>query len=287
MKQYHELLRRVLNGGVWQENRTGTRSKLVLGEIMRFDLSEGFPAVTTKKLYFNHVVNELIFFVRGLTNNNWLNDRGTHIWDKWAAPDGELGPVYGRQWRAFNRGPLAQPYEIGAPAPNILSRVESNVTPLGFDQLLWAERELRENRDSRQIIVSAWNPLQISQMALPPCHVLFHLRAVNEELHLTMFQRSCDLFLGVPFNIASYALLTHMLAITTGLKAGSFIWIGNDCHIYENHLDQVEEMLSRETRKLPTLERNIIVNSIVDFETEDFGLRNYDPHPPIKGKVAV
>ena len=262
--QYEDFMRHVFEHGVAKADRTGTGTKSVFGHQMRFDLAEGFPLVTTKKVHFRSIALELLWFLRGDGNARWLQERGVTIWDDWAQPDGDLGPVYGVQWRNWP-------------------------TPGGghIDQIAEVVKQLKTNPDSRRIIVSAWNPVDRPNQALPPCHVLMHFRAIGGRLHCSLFQRSCDSFLGVPFNIASYSLLTLMMAQTTGLEPGTFVHFLSDAHLYENHLDQVREQLAREPRALPTVRLNPDVRCVTGFRTEDVELVGYEPHPKLTGTVAV
>ncbi len=264
MRTYHDLLTRILDEGVEKRDRTGTGTRSVFGHQMRFDLAEGFPLVTTKKLHLKSIIYELLWFLRGDTNVRWLQERGVRIWDEWAGPDGELGPVYGHQWRSWP-------------------------TPDGgtIDQIAWVEAEIRRNPDSRRLVVSAWNPADIPRMKLPPCHALFQFYVAEGRLSCQLYQRSGDVFLGVPFNIASYALLTLMMAQVTGLKPGHFVHSFGDVHLYLNHLDQAREQLKRAPRPLPTLRLNPSVKSMLGFDYEDFTLEGYDPWPHIAAKVAV
>ncbi len=264
MKQYLELLRRVRDEGVKKTDRTGTGTLSVFGHQMRFDLSEGFPLVTTKKLHVKSIVHELIWFLAGDTNVRYLNDHGVRIWDEWANENGDLGPVYGKQWRSW-------------------------ATPDGgsIDQIKDAVETLKKNPDSRRIIVSAWNPADIPKMALAPCHCLFQFYVADGKLSCQLYQRSADIFLGVPFNIASYALLTMMMAQVTGLKAGDFVHTLGDAHLYLNHLEQADLQLSRSLRPLPAMTINPAVTSIFGFRFENFALSGYDPHPHIAAPVAV
>ena len=264
MRQYHELMRRILDEGVRKEDRTGTGTLSVFGHQMRFDLMEGFPLVTTKKLHVKSVVHELLWFIRGETNVRPLNAVGVTIWDEWADDAGELGPVYGRQWRAF-----------------------ATADGRTIDQLAWVVEEIRRNPDSRRLLVSAWNPGDIGDMALPPCHVLFQFYVARDRLSCQLYQRSADVFLGVPFNIASYALLTHMVAHVTGLAPGEFVHTLGDAHLYLNHLEQARLQLTRAPRPLPRLHLDPRVGSLFDFRYEDIALEGYDPHPHIKAEVAV
>ncbi len=262
--QYEDFMRHVHTHGVAKADRTGTGTKSVFGHQMRFDLNEGFPLVTTKKVFTKAVILELLWFLRGDSNAKWLQERGVTIWDEWAAPDGDLGPVYGVQWRSWP-------------------------TPGGghVDQIAEVVKTLKTNPDSRRIIVSAWNVADLPKMALMPCHAFFQFYVAEDRLSCQLYQRSADIFLGVPFNIASYALLTHMLAQQCDLQVGEFIWTGGDCHIYDNHVEQVELQLSREPRAYPTLAIKRRPDSIFDYQLEDFEITGYDPHPAIKAPVAV
>lgn len=266
MQTYHDLLRLVLREGKRRTDRTGTGTLSVFGAQARYRLGEGFPLLTTKKVHFRSIIHELLWFIKGETNVRYLREHGVTIWDEWADAEGELGPVYGAQWRAW-------------PAPD----------GTRIDQLAQVIEQIRKTPDSRRLIVSAWNPAQISGMALPPCHSLFQFYVDLEEgtLSCQLYQRSADLFLGVPFNIASYALLTHLVAQVTGLRAGDFIHSFGDLHLYQNHLDQVAEQLGREPRALPTLRLNPAIQSIDDFRYEDISFEGYDPHPAIKAPIAV
>lgn len=264
MKQYHDLLQRVLDEGVNKEDRTGTGTISVFGHQSRYDLSEGFPMLTTKKLHLKSIIYELLWFLNGDTNIKYLQDNGVRIWNEWADKDGNLGPIYGYQWRSwpdYNGGHI--------------------------DQISEVVDTIKNNPDSRRIIVSAWNVADIPQMKLPPCHAFFQFYVANGKLSLQLYQRSADIFLGVPFNIASYALLLKMMAQVTGLEAGDFVHTLGDAHIYTNHLEQVKLQLSRDTRSLPTLILNPEVKDIFGFKYEDFSLEGYDPHPHIKAEVAV
>ncbi len=264
MRQFHDLMRHVLDHGAKKSDRTGTGTLSVFGHQMRFDLSEGFPLVTTKKLHLKSIVYELLWFLSGNTNNQWLKERGVSIWDEWAAPDGDLGPVYGYQWRSW-------------PAPN----------GQHIDQIKEIIQTIKTNPDSRRIIVSAWNVADIPKMALAPCHAFFQFYVADGKLSCQLYQRSADIFLGVPFNIASYALLTHMVAQQCGLDVGEFIWTGGDCHLYSNHLEQVELQLSRKPYSLPQLKIHRKPDSIFDYQFEDFEIVGYESHPHIKAPVAV
>ena len=264
MQVYLDLLRHVLTTGQDKADRTGTGTLSVFGHQMRFDLQAGFPLVTTKRVHFKSVAHELLWFIRGDTNTRYLRENGVTIWDEWADANGELGPVYGKQWRSW-------------PAPDGRS----------IDQLAQVIAQIKANPDSRRHIVSAWNVADLPAMALAPCHCLFQFHVADGKLSCQLYQRSADLFLGVPFNIASYALLTHMVAQVTGLEPGDFIWTGGDCHLYLNHLDQVREQLSRAPFPLPTLRLNPAVTRIDDFVFEDIELLGYQHHPAIKAPVAV
>lgn len=264
MRQYHDLLKLILDTGVSKTDRTGTGTRSVFGHQMRFDLNEGFPCVTTKKLHLRSIIHELLWFLRGETNIAYLRENGVSIWDEWADAQGNLGPVYGSQWRSWK-------------------------TPSGetIDQISEVIEQIRTNPDSRRLIVSAWNVADIAKMKLPPCHLLFQFYVANERLSCQLYQRSADVFLGVPFNIASYALLTMMVAHVTDLGLGDFVHTLGDAHLYNNHFDQANEQLSRELRALPTMRIARRVESIFDFRFDDFLLENYDPHPHIKAPVAV
>jgi thymidylate synthase len=264
MRQYLDLLQRILDEGVPKADRTGTGTRSIFGHQMRFDLADGFPLLTTKKLHVKSIIYELLWFLRGESNVQYLHDHGVTIWDEWADAAGELGPVYGCQWRSW-------PGRDGEPIDQINDVVE----------------QIRVNPDSRRLIVSAWNVADVPRMALPPCHLLFQFYVAQRRLSCQMYQRSADVFLGVPFNIASYALLTMMMAQVTGLKAGEFIHTFGDAHLYENHLEQARLQLSREPRPLPTMSIDSSVQSIFDFKFEHFRLENYDPHPRIAAPIAV
>ena len=264
MKQYHDLLQHILDNGTLKEDRTGTGTTSVFGYQMRFDLSEGFPVVTTKKLHLRSIIVELLWFLRGDTNIKFLNDHGVSIWDEWADENGDLGPVYGHQWRSW-------PTRDGGT----------------IDQISNLIKQIKRNPDSRRLIVSAWNVADVDNMALPPCHSLFQFYIADGKLSCQLYQRSADTFLGVPFNIASYALLTLMIAQVCGLEPGDFVHTFGDAHLYSNHIEQAKLQLSRECRPLPTMKINPAVNDIFDFKLEDFELINYDPHPHIKAQVAV
>jgi thymidylate synthase len=264
MRQYHDLMKEVLAKGVQKSDRTGTGTISVFGHQMRFNLAEGFPMVTTKKLHLKSIIYELLWFLKGSTNNNWLKERGVSIWNEWAAPDGELGPIYGYQWRSW-------------PAPN----------GQHIDQISEVIETIKKNPDSRRIIVSAWNVADIPRMALAPCHAFFQFYVADGKLSCQLYQRSADIFLGVPFNIASYALLTHMVAQQCNLEVGDFIWTGGDCHLYSNHLEQVDLQLSRDFFPLPKLNILRKPDSIFDYEFEDFEITGYECHPHIKAPVAI
>ncbi len=264
MKQYLDLMRYVLENGVLKEDRTGTGTRSVFGYQMRFDLASGFPVLTTKKLHLRSIIHELLWFLMGDTNIRYLKENGVRIWDEWADENGDLGPVYGKQWRSW---PAADGGSI--------------------DQISQLVEQIRHNPDSRRLIVSAWNPAEVDHMALPPCHCLFQFYVADGRLSCQLYQRSADIFLGVPFNIASYSLLTVMLAQVTGLQPGDFVHTFGDAHLYTNHLQQAELQLSRETRRLPTMRINPEIDNIFSFRFEDFELLDYEPHPHIKAPVAV
>ncbi|MDQ0011232.1 thymidylate synthase [Luteibacter jiangsuensis] len=264
MQPYLDLLRHVLEHGAGKSDRTGTGTRSVFGWQMRFDLSKGFPLVTTKKLHLKSIVHELIWFLRGDTNTAYLKEHGVSIWDEWADANGDLGPVYGAQWRAW---PTADGKTV--------------------DQIAWLVDEIKRNPDSRRLIVSAWNVGELPKMALMPCHTMFQFYVANGKLSCQLYQRSGDIFLGVPFNIASYALLTHMVAQVTGLEPGDFIHTLGDAHLYSNHVEQATKQLTREPRSLPKLMLNPDVRSLFDFRFEDIAIAGYDPHPAIKAPVAV
>ena len=264
MKQYLDLMQRVMSEGTVKEDRTGTGTKSVFGHQMRFDLSEGFPCITTKKLHLKSIIHELLWFLQGDTNIKYLKENGVRIWDEWADEKGDLGHVYGYQWRSW-------------PAPD----------GKHIDQISQVVDTLKNNPDSRRIIVSAWNVGEIEQMALPPCHAFFQFYVADGKLSCQLYQRSADIFLGVPFNIASYALLTMMMAQVCDLEVGDFVHTLGDAHIYTNHFEQTELQLSRDCKKLPTMKINPEVKSIFDFTIDDFELVDYEYHPHIKGKVAI
>lgn len=264
MRQYINMMKYVLDNGVHKGDRTGTGTISVFGYQMRFALSDGFPLLTTKKLHLKSIIYELLWMLQGDTNIRYLKEHGVRIWDEWADDEGELGPVYGEQWRSF-RGADGQV----------------------ADQISWVVEQIRENPDSRRHVVNSWNPTEVEKMALPPCHTLFQFNVADGKLSCQLYQRSADMFLGVPFNIASYALLTMMMAQVTGLQPGEFVHSFGDAHIYMNHLDQVNLQLSRETRPLPKMELNPEVKSIFEFEYSDFTLVDYDPYPHIKADVSV
>ncbi len=264
MQQYHSLLKDILESGAQKSDRTGTGTLSLFGYTMRFDLSKGFPLVTTKKVHFKSIVYELLWFIKGQTNTKYLKEHGVSIWDEWADPQGELGPVYGFQWRSW------PDYQGNA-----------------IDQLSQVIDSLRKNPDSRRHIVTAWNPAMIDQMALPPCHILFQFYVAEGKLSCLLYQRSADCFLGVPFNIASYALLTHLMAQVCGLQVGEFVHVLGDAHLYLNHLPQARLQITRQPRLLPTLTLNPEINSLFDFDYQDIGLLGYDPYPAIKADVAV
>ena len=264
MQQYHTLLKHILETGTEKTDRTGTGTTSVFGYQMRFNLNDGFPMVTTKKVHLKSIIHELLWFINGDTNIKYLTDNGVKIWDEWADENGDLGPVYGKQWRSWT-------------------------TPNGkvIDQLKEVIETLKKSPDSRRIIVSAWNVGELSEMALMPCHALFQFYVADNKLSCQLYQRSADVFLGVPFNIASYALLTMMIAQVCDLDLGDFIWTGGDTHIYSNHFEQVQTQLAREPKVLPTMKINPDVKDIFSFKYEDFELLNYEPYPGIKAPVAV
>ena len=261
IKQYLDLLRDIMENGYDKPNRTGVDTRSVFGRSMRFDLNQGFPLITTKKIHLKSVIYELLWFIKGDTNVKFLQDNGVRIWNEWADENGDLGPVYGAQWRNWNND--------------------------GIDQLQELIYKLKNNPDDRRMIVSAWNPSQVGKMALPPCHMFYQCYVADGKLSMLMYQRSCDMFLGVPFNIASYALLTMMLAQVCGLKLGEYVHVLGDAHIYHNHFAQVREQLAREPYPLPQMHLNPEVKNIEDFKFEDFILEGYQCHPTIKAQVAV
>lgn len=280
MQQYLNLLNLVLEQGGQKSDRTGTGTASVFGHQMRFDLNHGFPIVTTKRVHFRSVAIELLWFLRGDTNVHYLQDNKVSIWNEWSTaeqtarfgrPAGELGPVYGHQWRNF-----------GA-----TKNADGSYNHDGFDQLKWLVNEIKTNPNSRRLIVSGWNPCEANEVALPPCHTLFQFFVQNGKLSCQLYQRSADIFLGVPFNIASYALLTHMMAQVCDLGVGDFIWTGGDCHLYNNHIEQAKLQLSREPLPLPQLKLNPAINNLFDFKFEDIELINYQHHAAIKADVAV
>ena len=264
MKVYLDLMRRILDEGVDRNDRTGTGTRSIFGTQMRFDLNKGFPLLTNKKVHLRSIIHELLWFLSGDTNIKYLKDNGVSIWDEWADENGDLGPVYGKQWRSW-----------AAPDGRVI------------DQISNAVDMIKHNPDSRRIIVSAWNPADVEKMALPPCHALFQFYVANGKLSCLLYQRSCDFFLGVPFNIASYSLLTMMMAKECDLGLGDFVWTGGDTHLYSNHFDQAHLQLSRTPRQLPTMLIKRKAPSIFDYKYEDFELINYDPYPVIKAPVAV
>ncbi len=264
MRQYLELMRHVAERGHRKDDRTGTGTLSVFGWQMRFDLAEGFPLLTTKKLHTRSIIHELLWFLRGDTNIKYLKDNGVSIWDEWADENGELGPVYGKQWRSWEAA-----------------------DGRSIDQISQLIEALKKNPDSRRHLVSAWNPAEVDRMALPPCHALFQFYVAGGKLSCQLYQRSADIFLGVPFNIASYALFTMMVAQVCGYQLGDFVWTGGDCHLYTNHLEQTQLQLSRELRSLPRMRINPEVKDIFAFTIDDFTLEGYDPHPHISAPVAV
>jgi len=264
MRQYLDLMQHVLEHGTDKSDRTGTGTRSVFGHQMRFDLAEGFPVLTTKKLHLRSIIHELLWFLKGETNIRYLKENGVSIWDEWADANGELGPVYGSQWRSW---PTADGRHI--------------------DQISQVLAQIKANPDSRRLIVSAWNVGEIDKMKLPPCHAFFQFYVADGKLSCQLYQRSCDIFLGVPFNIASYALLTMMVAQVCGLKPGDFVWTGGDCHLYSNHFEQAKEQLARTPRRLPTMRVNPEVKDLFAFRFEDFELVGYEPMPHIKAPVAI
>ena len=264
MKQYHDLMSHVLDHGVKKEDRTGTGTLSVFGYQARYNLAEGFPLVTTKKLHLKSIIHELLWFLQGETNIKYLKDNGVSIWDEWADEEGNLGPVYGSQWRSWQ----------GASGETI-------------DQISSVVNQIKKNPDSRRLIVSAWNVAEIEKMALPPCHAFFQFYVADGKLSCQLYQRSADIFLGVPFNIASYALLTMMMAQVTGLGYGDFVHTMGDAHLYSNHVDQAKLQLSRDFKMLPQMKLNPEIKNIFDFKFEDFELVGYDPHPTIKAPIAI
>ena len=264
MRAYLDLLEHVLERGTVKADRTGTGTRSVFGWQMRFDLAQGFPLVTTKKLHLRSIIHELLWFLRGETNIAYLKEHNVSIWDEWADANGDLGPVYGKQWRSW----------AGADGRT-------------FDQIAWVVEEIRRNPDSRRLIVSAWNVAELEQMALMPCHSLFQFYVADGKLSCQLYQRSGDIFLGVPFNIASYALLTHMVAQVCGLEVGDFVHTLGDAHLYANHVEQAREQLTRAPRALPTLVLNPAITALEDFRFEDIAIEGYDPHPAIRAPVAV
>ena len=264
MRQYLDLMEKVLKTGVEKRDRTGTGTRSIFGHQMRFDLAGGFPLVTTKKVHLKSIIYELLWFLRGETNVRWLQEHGVTIWDEWADGTGDLGPVYGYQWRSWP------------------TQIEGTI-----DQISNLIRDIKSNPDSRRLIVTAWNPADVPKMALPPCHCLFQFYVADGKLSCQLYQRSADIFLGVPFNIASYALLTLMVAQVTGLKPGEFVHSFGDAHLYLNHIEQAREQLSREPYPLPVMKLNPAAKDIFGFRYEDFTLENYQPHPAIKAPIAV
>lgn len=279
-QSYLDLLNHVRHNGYYKSDRTGTGTRSVFGSQMRFDLNQGFPLLTTKRVHFKSIVIELLWFLSGDTHVKYLQDNGVRIWNEWSTaeqtakfnrPEGELGPIYGHQWRNFGASQDKQ----------------GNYRPDGVDQIAQLIEHIKTNPDSRRLIVSGWHPAEANQVALPPCHTLFQFFVAENKLSCQLYQRSADLFLGVPFNIASYALLTHMVAQVCGLSVGEFVWTGGDCHIYDNHLNQVNEQLSRQPYPLPNLSLNPTVSDIFEFKYEDVSIHNYQHHPTIKAPVAV
>jgi thymidylate synthase len=264
MKQYLEMCQHILDNGVDRDDRTGTGTRSIFGHQLSFDLQDAFPLMTTKKVYWKAVVYELLWFLKGDTNIKYLNENDVHIWDEWADKNGDLGHVYGHQWRSWG--------------------TKDGKT---VDQISRVIEQIKENPNSRRLIVNAWNVGELDEMALPPCHLLFQFYVADNKLSCQLYQRSCDTFLGVPFNIASYSLLTHMIAQVVGLEVGEFVWTGGDVHIYHNHFEQIKEQLSREPRPLPQIKINPEVEDIFAIGFEDIELIGYDPHPTIKGEISV
>lgn len=264
MKQYHDLMKTILEDGIYSTDRTNTGTKSVFGHQMRFDLSKGFPLLTTKKLYTKAIIHELLWFLSGNTNIKYLNENNVHIWDEWANENGDLGPVYAAQWRRWAK-------KDGSSVDQIQRLIDT----------------IKSTPDSRRLIVNSWNVGELDEMALTPCHALFQFRVLGNKLHCQLYQRSADVFLGVPFNIASYALLTHMVAQQTGYEVGDFVWTGGDCHLYVNHFEQAELQLSRDEFPLPSLEIIRKPESIFDYKYEDFKINGYEAHPSIKAPIAV
>lgn len=287
MQTYLNLLQHLIDNGNYKSDRTGTGTYSVFGHQMRFDLSKGFPLLTTKKVHFRSVALELLWFLSGDTNVKFLQDNKVSIWDEWATaeqtarfdrPEGELGPIYGHQWRNF--GEIKEDVQIGF-------KTESHVLRKGFDQISWLINEIKTNPDSRRLIVTGWNPAEANQVALPPCHTLFQFYVNDGTLSCQLYQRSADSFLGIPFNTSSYALLTHMVSQVCGLKVGEFIWTGGDTHLYSNHIEQAKLQLERQPLELCQLKLNPEIKDIFDFKLEDFEIINYQHHPAIKAPVAV
>jgi thymidylate synthase len=283
-RQYLELLNTIKVEGDKKEDRTGTGTVSLFGEQLKFDLTEGFPLLTTKKVYTRGIIHELLWFLKGDTNIKYLQDNKTRIWDEWADENGDLGPVYGKQWVDWN-GRQEMSLSKERNENGYFDYIPTHID--GINQIAEVIDTIKNNPDSRRLIVSAWNPADIPLMALAPCHCLFQFYVVNGKLSCQLYQRSADVFLGVPFNIASYALLTHMIAHVCDLEVGTFVHTFGDVHIYNNHFEQVDEQLSREARDLPTLKINRKVTDIFDFKYEDFTIENYDPHPAIKAEVSV
>lgn len=277
MKQYHDLIRHILKNGVQKDDRTGTGTLSVFGYQMRFDLGNGFPLLTTKKLHLKSIIHELLWFISGSTNTKYLQEHSVRIWDEWADENCDLGPIYGKQWRSW-----PNPVDVLDENSNFVA-----VSCETIDQIAVLIDGIRSNPNGRRHIVSAWNVAQIDKMALPPCHLLFQCYVANDKLSLQIYQRSADVFLGVPFNIASYALLTMMLAQVCSLEPGELIWTGGDCHLYGNHIEQAKQQLTRQPFDLPTMYLNPYVEDIDGFTFADFSLANYECHPHIKAEVSV
>ncbi len=290
MKKYLKLLDHIMENGTDSSDRTGVGTRSVFGQHLRFNLNKGFPILSTKKVHWKSVVYELLWFIRGETNVNYLHDHGVSIWDEWADKDGNLGPIYGQQWRKFGQGLFVRnQVEVRNEYNHSVYGHKYEYKPTFVDQLKNVIEEIKINPDSRRLIVSAWNPLDVPKMALPPCHCLFQFYVRNGKVSCQLYQRSCDVFLGLPFNIASYALLTHIVANLTNLEVGDFVWSGGDVHIYKNHFSQVKEQLTRIPKKRPTLKMKDFhsLEEVENAKLDDFELIGYNPYPAIKAPVAV